>query len=160
MQRLVRPAGDHLSVAACHLFSLCSNRAMSDHPASWRMPSPKQMEKLASGRLRTPQSDDPAPDSTFTGMPSYGTPAPPGSHGFPSSRCACRRFRANCFGSNALDAPVVSRYSASMRSSSMGRMRPGRTLVSGCSTTAARSGQDATKRTAVGRIGCVEACIQ
>ncbi|MDB5610118.1 MAG: hypothetical protein JWP25_7018 [Bradyrhizobium sp.] len=60
-----RPAGDHLFVAACDLFSLCSNSAMSDHPASWRMPSPKQMEKLASGRLQTSESNDPAPDSTL-----------------------------------------------------------------------------------------------
>jgi hypothetical protein len=53
VQRLVRSAGNRLSVAACHLFSLCSNHAMNDHPASWRMPTPKQMEKPASGQLRT-----------------------------------------------------------------------------------------------------------
>src|ERR1700676_602513 len=35
---------------------------MNDHPASWRMPTPEQMEKLASDRIRTPKSDDPAPD--------------------------------------------------------------------------------------------------
>ena len=31
-------------------------------------------------------------------MPSYGTPVPPGSHGFPSNRCAYRRsyVRVEC----------------------------------------------------------------
>src|SRR5258708_28103755 len=29
------------------LFLLCSNLRMTDRPASWRMPTPKQMEKLA-----------------------------------------------------------------------------------------------------------------
>src|ERR1700760_4339176 len=29
------------------LFMICSNHGMTDRPASWRMPTPKQMEKLA-----------------------------------------------------------------------------------------------------------------
>lgn len=29
------------------MFLLCSNQVMTDRPASWRMPTPKQMEKLA-----------------------------------------------------------------------------------------------------------------
>ena len=29
------------------LFLLCSIRGMTDRPASWRMPTPEQMEKLA-----------------------------------------------------------------------------------------------------------------
>jgi hypothetical protein len=29
------------------MFLICSNRRMTDRPASWRMPTPKQMEKLA-----------------------------------------------------------------------------------------------------------------
>lgn len=65
MQRLGHLTCDRLFVAACDLFSLCSNCAMNDRPASWRMPTPKQMEKLASGRLRTSQSNDPAPDSAL-----------------------------------------------------------------------------------------------
>jgi hypothetical protein len=36
---------------------------MTDRPASWRMPTPKQMEKLASDRLRTVRSDAPGPDA-------------------------------------------------------------------------------------------------
>lgn len=38
---------------------------MNDHPASWRMPTPKQMEKLASGRLGAPRSDDVGPDAAL-----------------------------------------------------------------------------------------------
>jgi hypothetical protein len=37
---------------------------MNDHPASWRMPTAKQMEK-ASGRVRTPGIDDPPPDGAL-----------------------------------------------------------------------------------------------
>src|ERR1700692_929543 len=35
---------------------------MINYPASWRMPTPAQMEKLASDRLRTARSEDPGPD--------------------------------------------------------------------------------------------------
>jgi hypothetical protein len=38
---------------------------MTDHPASWRMPTPKQMEKLASSPLRAPGIDDPPPDGAL-----------------------------------------------------------------------------------------------
>jgi hypothetical protein len=36
------------------MFLLCSKYLMSDRPASWRMPTPKQMEKLASAAARKP----------------------------------------------------------------------------------------------------------
>jgi hypothetical protein len=45
-----------------HMFSICSNSRMTDRPASWRMPTPKQMEKLANSPLRTLRIDDPPPD--------------------------------------------------------------------------------------------------
>jgi hypothetical protein len=35
-------------------FLICSIRGMADRPASWRMPTPKQMEKLAAGVGRQP----------------------------------------------------------------------------------------------------------
>jgi hypothetical protein len=47
------------------LFSLCSNPGMYDRPASWRMPTQKQMEKLASARQPAPKIDDPAPDGVL-----------------------------------------------------------------------------------------------
>src|SRR4029077_10849699 len=44
-----------------HLFLLCSNSQMSDRPASWRMPTPKQMEKLAAEAARRPGPSAAAP---------------------------------------------------------------------------------------------------
>jgi hypothetical protein len=55
---------EHLFLAACILFLLCSNSDMNDQPASWRMPTPKQMEKLASSGLPA-RIDDPAPEGTL-----------------------------------------------------------------------------------------------
>jgi hypothetical protein len=51
------------------LFLLCSNSGMTDRPASWRMPTPKQMEKLANAAVvrgnvspvRTPGPGDEMP---------------------------------------------------------------------------------------------------
>ena len=61
------PCGDAgptpLKLVDCKVFPLCSNRTMNDRPASWRMPSPKQMEKLARKRARqTDPSSEPTPD--------------------------------------------------------------------------------------------------
>ncbi len=47
------------------MFLLCSNSSMTDRPASWRMPTPKQMEKMANSPLRTPGINDPAPDGSL-----------------------------------------------------------------------------------------------
>ena len=47
------------------LFCICSNSRMSDRPASWRMPTPKQLEKVANGPLRSPRIDDPPPDGAL-----------------------------------------------------------------------------------------------
>jgi hypothetical protein len=38
---------------------------MNDHPASWRMPTPKQMEKMANSPVRTAGTDDPPPDGSL-----------------------------------------------------------------------------------------------
>jgi hypothetical protein len=51
------------------MFSVCSTAPMTDRPASWRMPTPKQMEKLAARvgvggnvpPVRTPGSGDEMP---------------------------------------------------------------------------------------------------
>src|SRR5712664_4623097 len=40
------------------LFLLCSKPGMSDRPASWRIPNPKQMEKLAAEAARRPAAPD------------------------------------------------------------------------------------------------------
>jgi hypothetical protein len=38
---------------------------MTDRPASWRMPTPKQMEKLAAEAARRPEPPAAAPDATL-----------------------------------------------------------------------------------------------
>ena len=46
------------------MFMLCSNRDMTDRPASWRMPTRKQMEKLAvtaAARGNVPPTPTPGP---------------------------------------------------------------------------------------------------
>jgi hypothetical protein len=50
------------------MFLVCSNSAMTDRPASWRMPTPKQMEKMAAAVGREPRRIPP---------PGPGEPMPP-----------------------------------------------------------------------------------
>ena len=48
------------------MFLICSIRGMTDRPASWRMPTPKQMEKLAATVGREPRSaPTPGPGDTM-----------------------------------------------------------------------------------------------
>src|SRR5204863_4621754 len=44
-------------------FPLCSTFGMADRPASWRMPTPKQMEKLAAEAALRPVPSAAAPDA-------------------------------------------------------------------------------------------------
>jgi hypothetical protein len=55
------------------MFLLCSNCPMTDRPASWRMPTPKQMEKLAAEASRKPglpagAPEDPLPAEYWQSM--------------------------------------------------------------------------------------------
>ena len=47
-------SGFRLSADSTLMFLLCSSEGMTDRPASWRMPTPKQMEKLAAEAARRP----------------------------------------------------------------------------------------------------------
>jgi NMD protein affecting ribosome stability and mRNA decay len=47
------------------MFLLCSNCGMADRPASWRMPTPKQMEKLAAEAARKSANSAAAPDAAL-----------------------------------------------------------------------------------------------
>jgi hypothetical protein len=47
------------------LFALCSNPAMNDSPASWRMPTPTQLKKLAVQLARKAASPAPTPDAAL-----------------------------------------------------------------------------------------------
>src|SRR4051794_25714319 len=63
-------------------FSLCSNSSMNDRPASWRMPTPKQMEKLAASmgkgpaRERSPEPTDDMPDEYWRALLDYAPVLP------------------------------------------------------------------------------------
>jgi hypothetical protein len=123
------------------------------------MPTPKQMEKLASDRLGTSQSNDPAPDgplpkdywdAVLRDPRAAGKPWLPVQQMRMSEiprellRVECARC-SRCVEIQRLDA--IRLY---------GRMRSGVTSAKLCSTTAARFGQGATKRTAVGRVGPIK----
>lgn len=47
------------------MFLLCSNYGMADRPASWRMPTPKQMEKLAAEAAGKSANSAAAPDAAL-----------------------------------------------------------------------------------------------
>jgi hypothetical protein len=48
------------------MFLICSNSLMTDRPASWRMPTPKQMEKLAAEAARRPVVAATAPQAALS----------------------------------------------------------------------------------------------
>ena len=47
------------------MFLLCSIQSMTDRPASWRMPTPKQMEKLTAEAARKFENPADAPDAAL-----------------------------------------------------------------------------------------------
>jgi hypothetical protein len=70
------------------MFLICSANGMTDRPASWRMPTPKQMEKLAAAvgrqpcRIPTAGPADPMPteywESVLRDPLADASPMPPG----------------------------------------------------------------------------------
>jgi hypothetical protein len=130
---------------------------MNDHPASWLMPIPKQMEKLANSLLRTPGIDDPPPAGALPQQYWEELLPDPRAAGRPSlpiqqmrlSEIPRELLRVEWW--NAPDALAASRSSASMPFGSTGRTRPGERSVSACSTVAAGSGRAVSRRTDAGR---------
>jgi hypothetical protein len=51
-----------------HLFLLCSNRDMTDRPASWRMPTRKQMEKAQAAPHPAPTPATPLSDEDWDSL--------------------------------------------------------------------------------------------
>jgi hypothetical protein len=60
------------------LFLLCSNYRVTNRPASWRMPTPKQMEKLAAEASRGPEASAAAPDAPPRRVLGFGAQRPSG----------------------------------------------------------------------------------
>ena len=128
---------------------------MTDRPASWRMPTPKQMEKLAAGG-RQPEAPHcgsgraaPAPN---TGNRSSAILAPrqTGAQS-PFGRCAVRNSRATCCGFLPPMRPDRRDPDRRRSPACMAPMRSGRTSRSACSTTPASSAPAGMKKTAVGQ---------
>jgi hypothetical protein len=132
----------------------------NDRPASWRMPTPKQMEKLASQPDRAPPESEPAPDASppdAGGMPSCRTRAPPGNRGCRFNSAAYPRFHGTCSGSNAHVALALSRFRRWTRFDSTDRMPFGKMSGIACLMTVVSTGPGDMRRTAAGRIGWVRA---
>jgi hypothetical protein len=145
--------GNHLFVAACASFSLCSNRAMTDHPASWRMPTPKQMDKLVSGRQRAIRSDNPGPEAALPQEYWKAVLRDPRAGGKPWLPLQQMRLSEIPRELLRVECARCSRCVEIQRMDAVKRMPSGRMLVNAYSTTAARSGRDGTKRTVAGRTG-------
>jgi hypothetical protein len=140
--------GSSESTFVLFMFQFNANR----HPASWRMPSRAEIERLQT-RLEPQPAPDPAPDGeTDPGwwdsvLADPGRAAAAGSRfrtvGFP-------RSRARCFGSNACGVSASSRSSVRTPSKLHGEH-----AASGCSMTAAGIAREVARKTAAGRISPV-----
>ena len=140
------------------MFLVCSNRGMTDRPASWRMPTPKQMEKLAAAvgkeprRTPTPGPGDEMPPEYWQAvLDDPHADASPMTPGPSDPDAAAVRNSPACAAGRLLAAAAgPSRSRRPMPSGSTGPRRSGRTSDSACWTTPASSGPAATKRTAAG----------
>jgi hypothetical protein len=139
------------------LFLVCSNRDMTDRPSSWRMPTRKQIEKLAAtatARGNVPPTGTPGPGDEMP--PEYwqavlehvaadgGPPAPR------SGRSGCPMYNDICCGSPAAAAAAPSKSRRQMPSAYTAPRPSGRPSGNACSTTPVSSGPAGTKKTAAG----------
>jgi hypothetical protein len=130
---------------------------MNDHPASWRIPNPKQVEKLARERDRmAPETCLPTPDQPLPAEWWDSVLADPRAAGKPWLPIEQRRVSEvprDCCGSSAYAVAVWSRYIRRTRSDYMDRTRFGKTLANVCSMTDVSTVPDVTRKMAVGRTG-------
>ena len=137
---------------------------MTDRPASWRMPTPKQMEKLAAAvgreprRIPTPGPGDAMPpeywEAVLRDPLADASPMPPGR--LDPDAAAVRNSPARSEGVVLPLRPHRRDPEGRCRPPLRARRRSGRTSVSGCWTTPASSEPAAMKRTAAGR--CSNEC--
>jgi hypothetical protein len=91
-------------------YRLCSNSGMTDRPASWRRPTVKQMEKLASDRARTSRIGDLAPEAALPREYWDALLRDPRAAGKPwllIEQMRLSEIRASCSGSTAPVAGVI-----------------------------------------------------
>jgi hypothetical protein len=126
---------------------------MTDRPASWRMPTPNQMEKLAAEAVRRPAVPAAAPNEALPphiGTRCLETLAP----ARPAPRCGNDVFRR----SSACAARLLPALERTVEIQIVDAVRPyagrrsGRRSRSGSSTIRASNAQDDTKRTGAGRV--------
>jgi hypothetical protein len=136
------------------LFSLCSNSGMTDRPASWRMPTPRQMEKLAAEAAESRPCLLRLRMRRF--LPNIGircsrilAPARPASK---SGSDHFLRSSVTCCASPAAAASASWKSRRSMRSASTEEKRSGKLSRSGCWMIPVSSGPGAMRTTGAGRI--------
>lgn len=126
--------------------------AMSDRPASWRMPSPKEMDKWAAAAGRTAL----APQDAQGDVPAeywdavLADPAVATKSGIPIQRRRLSEIPRHVLRVGCQRCARVSKSRRRTPCASMGNMRSGRMLDRGCWTRPARIERGCTKRTAAG----------
>lgn len=129
----------------------------SDQPASWRMPTPKQMEKLAAEQARALARSEPVSDArrhrSRGGKACCRTRALPASLGCRSHSAGYLKSPGTCSVSTACVAIVPLRFRRPTRSSFSDRMRCTETWRFVCSATLADIDRDGLRRMGAGRIG-------
>ena len=126
---------------------------MTDRPASWRMPTPKQMEKLAAEAARRPGPSAAAPDAPLPAEYWESVLKDPRA-GATGPRCGSdvfRKFSATFCVSPAAAASEPWKSKLPMQSDCMAATRSGRMSRSGCSTTPASSALAGMKKTGAGQ---------
>jgi hypothetical protein len=124
---------------------------MTDRPASWRMPTPKQMEKLAAEAARRPGRSAAAPDAPLPAEYWESVLKDPraGATGGQMRQRRLSEVQRRASPAAAASGPRKSR--PPMQSDYMAATRSGRTSRSDCSTTPASSVPAGMKKTAAGR---------
>ena len=125
---------------------------MTDRSASWRMPTRKQMEKLAAETSRKQAlsagaPEEPLPPEYWQSVLQDLAPSPAVCK---PVRRRCLGFSATFFGSPAAGAGGSSRYKKLTPCASTDRRRSGKRSGSGCWTTSASNGPAVSKRMAAG----------
>lgn len=138
----------------CSLYVLIT--AMTDRPASWRMPTPKQMEKLAASMGRAPARERPLGpgDDIPEGYCRPSSTMPMSTLLMPDVQArasASARSRSTFCEFRATGASALLKSRRPTRSACTASRPDGRRLRSDCWTTPVRTELADTRRTAAGR---------
>src|SRR5437762_3649389 len=126
---------------------------MTDRPASWRMPPPKQMEKLAAEAARRPGPSAAAPDAPLPAEYWESVLKDPRSDatGAQMRQRRLSEIQRNVLRISCRRCERTVEIQPPMQTDCMAATRSGRTSRSDCSTTPANSAPEDTKKTGAGR---------